>query len=68
MRVPRNNLLLFALFAGGIVLPTAILSILSFRNIQNEIFLAQKSFDESRDAFQAEIENAVEKEQNKVFS
>lgn len=67
MRVPRNNLLLFALFAGGIVLPTAILSILSFRNIQNEIFLAQKSFDESRDAFQAEIENAVEKEQNKVL-
>lgn len=67
MRVPRNNLLLFALFAGGIVLPTAILSILSFRNIQNEVFLAQKSFDESRASFQTEIENAVEKEQNKIL-
>lgn len=67
MRVSRNNLLLFALFAGAIVLPTAILSILSFRNIQNEMFLAQKTFDENRASFQSEIENTVEKEQDKII-
>ena len=67
MRVSHNNLLLFALFAGAIVLPTAILSILSFRNIQNEIFLAQKTFDENRTSFQTEVENAIEKEQNKIL-
>ena len=67
MRVSHNNLLLFALFAGAIVLPTAILSILSFRNIQNEIFLAQKTFDENRASFQTEVENAIEKEQNKIL-
>ena len=59
MRVSHNNLLLFALFAGAIVLPTGILSILSFRNIQNEIFLAQKTFDENRSSFQAELETSI---------
>ena len=63
----KNNLLFFALFAGGIVLPTAILSFLSFRNIQNEIFLAQKTFDENRASFQKEVEEAVIKEQDKIY-
>ncbi|MCQ2104365.1 MAG: HAMP domain-containing histidine kinase [Fibrobacter sp.] len=67
MQVSRNNLLFILLFAGGIILPTAILAFLSFRNIQNEAFLAQKNFDESRGSFQAEIEDAVIKEQNKIY-
>jgi len=67
MQVSRNNLLFILLFAGGIILPTAILSVLSFRNIQNETFLAQKNFNESRNAFQNDVEEAVSKEQNKMF-
>jgi hypothetical protein len=67
IRFSKNNLLFFALFAGGIVLPTAILSFLSFRNIQNEIFLAQKTFDENRNAFQKDVEEAVLNEQEKIY-
>lgn len=67
MQVFRNNLLFVLLFAGGIILPTAILSFLSFRNIQNEMFLAQKNFDESRQSFQSEVEEAVANEQKKIF-
>lgn len=67
MQVSRNNLLLILFFVGGIVLPTAILSILSFRNIQNEVFLAQKNFNENRIAFLNDIEESVRKEQNKIF-
>lgn len=67
IRFSKNNLLFFALFAGGIVLPTAILSFLSFRNIQNEIFLAQKTFDENRNAFQKDVEEAVLSEQEKIY-
>lgn len=48
-------------------MPTAILSFLSFRNIQNEIYLAQKDFDENRISFQSEIEEAITNEQNKIF-
>ena len=67
MQVSRNNLLFVLLFAGGIVLPTAILSILSFRNIQNEIYLAQKNFDENLSSFQSEVSDAIEKEQAKIY-
>ena len=67
MQVSRNNLLFVLLFAGGIVLPTAILSFLSFRNIQNEIYLSQKNFDENLNAFQNEVEEAIEKEQSKIY-
>lgn len=67
IKFSKNNLLFVALFAGGIVLPTAILSFLSFRNIQNEIFLAQKTFDENRTSFQKEVEEAIAKEQEKIY-
>lgn len=67
MQVSRNNLLFILLFAGGIILPTAILSYLSFRNIQNEVFLAQKNFDENRASFQSEFEEAIAREQSKIF-
>ena len=45
----------------------AILSYLSFRNIQNENYLIQKNFDESRVSLQKELEETLEKEQNKIF-
>lgn len=67
MQVSRNNLLFILLFAGGIILPTAILAYLSFRNIQNEVYLAQKNFDENRASFQSELEDAVSKEQKKIY-
>ena len=48
-------------------MPTAILSFLSFRNIQNENYLIQKNFEESRVSLQKELEDALEKEQAKIF-
>ena len=67
MRISRSNLLFLSFFAGGIVLPTAILSFLSVRNIQNEAYLAQKNFNESTTTFREELEAIVSKEQNKIF-
>lgn len=67
MHFSKGNLVLILLFVGGIILPTAILSFLGFRNIQNEMFLAQKNFDENQAALQKEIEDAVEKEQEKIY-
>ena len=67
MHFSKGNLVLILLFVGGIVLPTAILTFLGFRNIQNEMFLAQKNFDENQAALQKEIEDAVEKEQEKIY-
>ena len=67
MRISRSNLLFLSFFAGGIVLPTAILSFLSVRNIQNEAYLAQKNFTESTAAFREEVESAISKEQSKIF-
>ncbi|MCF0224148.1 MAG: HAMP domain-containing histidine kinase, partial [Fibrobacter sp.] len=42
--------------------------VLSFRNIQNEMFLAQKNFDENRQSFQSELEDAIAGEQSKIFN
>lgn len=67
MQVIRNNLLLVLLFAGGIVLPTAILSVLSFRNIQNELYLSQKNFDDNISSFQDELKDAINSEQEKLY-
>ena len=67
MRISRSNLLFLSFFAGGIVLPTAILSFLSVRNIQNEAFLAQKNFSESVATFREQCESTISKEQSKIF-
>ena len=45
----------------------AILSYLSFRNIQNENYLIQKNFEESKTSLQKELEDVLEKEQSKIF-
>jgi signal transduction histidine kinase len=67
MRFSKGNLILILVFVGGIIMPTAILSFLGFRNIQNEMFLAQKNFDENQAAFQKDIEDAINKEQEKIY-
>ena len=67
MRFSKGNLILILVFVGGIIMPTAILSFLGFRNIQNEMFLAQKNFDENQAAFQKDIEDAIAKEQEKIY-
>ena len=67
MRFSKSNPILVAFFFGGIILPTAILSVLSFRNIQNETYLAKKNFEENLKSFKKELENVVQKEQGKIL-
>lgn len=67
MHFSKGNLILILVFVGGIIMPTAILSFLGFRNIQNEMFLAQKNFDENQAALEKDIEEAIEKEQEKIY-
>ena len=67
MRFSKGNLILILVFVGGIIMPTAILSFLGFRNIQNEMFLAQKNFDENQAALQKDIEDAITREQEKIY-
>lgn len=67
MHFSKGNLILILVFVGGIIVPTAILSFLGFRNIQNEMFLAQKNFDENQAALEKDIEDAIEREQEKIY-
>lgn len=67
MRLPRSNPILVALFFGAIILPTIILSVLSFRSIQNELFLTEKNFEENLMSFQNELETSIAREQNKIL-
>ena len=67
MHFSKGNLILILVFVGGIIMPTAILSFLGFRNIQNEMFLAQKNFDENQAALEKDIEEAIAKEQEKIY-
>ena len=67
MHFSKGNLILILVFVGGIIMPTVILSFLGFRNIQNEMFLSQKNFDENRAALQKDVEDAVEKEQERIY-
>ena len=67
MHFSKGNLILILVFVGGIIMPTAILSFLGFRNIQNEMFLAQKNFDENQAALQKDLEDAIAKEQERIY-
>ena len=67
MHFSKGNLILILVFVDGIIMPTAILSFLGFRNIQNEMFLAQKNFDENQAALEKDIEEAIAKEQEKIY-
>ena len=64
MRLPRSNSILTTLFIGGIIVPTVILSVLSFRNIQNEAYLTEKNFEDNLANFQKEVAGAVKLEQD----
>ncbi len=67
MHFSKGNLILILVFVGGIILPTVILSFLGFRNIQNEMFLSQKNFNENQAALQKDIEEVIEKEQERIY-
>lgn len=67
MRFSKSNPIFIAFFFVGIILPTAILSILSFRNIQNESFLAKKNFEENLKSFKKELGSVVQAEQRKIL-
>lgn len=67
MKFSKNNPLIIAFFFVGIILPTTILSVLSFRNIQNETFLAKKNFEENITSFKKEITEGVLDEELKIL-
>lgn len=67
MKLPENNRIFIALFFGGIIIPTAILAFLSFRNVQNERFLAEKNFEDSRNSFTKQALSTVQSEQVEIL-
>lgn len=67
MKFSKNNPFIIAFFFVGIILPTTILSVLSFRNIQNETFLAKKNFEENITSFKKEITEGVLDEELKIL-
>ena len=46
MNLPKNNRIFIVLFFCGIIIPTAILAFLSFRNVQSELLLTEKNFED----------------------
>ncbi len=67
MKFPKNNRIFIALFFCGIIIPTSILAVLSFRNVQNEQFLAEKNFEDSRNSFAKQAALAVQNEQIEIL-
>lgn len=67
MKLPKNNRIFIALFFCGIIIPTTILAVLSFRNVQNERFLSEKDFEESRNSFAKQAAQAVQNEQVEIL-
>ena len=67
MKFSKNNPFIIAFFFVGIILPTTILSVLSFRNIQNETFLAKKNFEENITSFKKAITEGVLDEELKIL-
>lgn len=68
MKIPRGNPTLLLLFLGGIVLPSLILSVLSFRSIRNEALLADKAYEEDANAFAKATKEQVNRELEILFS
>lgn len=68
MKIPRGNPTLLLLFLGGIVLPSLILSVLSFRSIRNEVLLAEKTYEEDANAFAKASRDQVNRELEVLFS
>jgi signal transduction histidine kinase len=68
VKLPKNNRIFIALFFGGIIIPTAILAVLSFRNVQNERLLAEKNFEDSQASFIKQAISAASKEQLDILN
>jgi signal transduction histidine kinase len=66
--IPRGNRTLIVLFLAGIVLPSMILSVLSFRSIRNEVLLAERAYEEDVASLRKAAEAQVNKELQSIFS
>jgi len=67
IKIPRGKTLI-ALFLGGIILPSLILSVLSFRSIHSEVLLAQRSYEEDAESFRAATQDQLRKEMQAIFA
>lgn len=68
LKTPRGNPALLLLFLGGIVLPSLILSVLSFRSIRSEVLLAEKAYEEDANAFAKTTREQLNRELESLFS
>jgi len=68
IKIPRGNPALIAFFIGGIVLPSFVLTVLSFRSIRNEVLLAERAYEEEAQGFQTATEDQLTKEMQSMFS
>ncbi len=67
MKLPKNNRIFIALFFCGIIIPTAILAFLSFRNVQSERLLAEKNFEDAQTSFSKQAIQTVRDEQTEIL-
>lgn len=63
----KGNPFFIALFLGGIVLPSLVLSFLSFRSIRSESLLAEKKYEEDIKNFQRAIAESVDRGVNHLL-
>jgi signal transduction histidine kinase len=62
MRLPRGTPLHLIFFVVGILVPTLVLSIFSFRSIRNEVLLAEKNYEEEQSSFRKVMQETMQKE------
>ena len=67
MNLPKNNRIFIVLFFCGIIIPTAILAFLSFRNVQSELLLTEKNFENAQNTFLKQTVQIVQNEQKEVL-
>jgi hypothetical protein len=67
VKLPKNNRIFIALFFCGIIIPTAILAFLSFRNVQSERLLAEKNFEDAQTSFSKQAIQTVRDEQTEIL-
>jgi len=68
LKLPRGNPALIVLFIGGIVLPSLVLSVLSFRSIRNEVLIAERNYEDDADAFRKASQVQMQKEMQSLYS
>lgn len=67
MRFLRGTPLHLIFFLVGILLPTLVLSVFSFRSIRNEVLLAEKNYEEEQASFRKVLQETVRKETQQVL-